>query len=351
MDLYSQHGYWYVFFRVFNPVKNKFDRKKRTTGVRDDGTRTSKETAELAGQRIERTYVFGQTGERGPTLKEVFASLVEARELAEQKSLQRTLDTAKHFFGFFGPDESAASIGTAELRKYAVARRATVSPNRATKVSAGTVRREFAEFTRALRESGLSLPKTPELPKYVPRERWLTPDECRRLLEAAPLGRRPNLLVYLQMGVRFSEAYRIEPGRDNNARVRGTKTEGADRPMPLTALASEALKHGLTPWQNANRELKRYCRRAGIEPCTFNDLRRTFATHLAIAGVPILHLMHLMGHKSTRMLEQVYARVEKGEHLHDAVALLPDLVQVGHVQPPKALRSSNSGRSVAQKPE
>lgn len=56
-----------------------------------------------------------------------------------------------------------------------------------------------------------------------------------------------------------------------------------------------------------------------------NDLRRSFATEMAIKGVPMLFLMHLMGHASTAMLEKIYARVGRGQHMHDAIALLSPL--------------------------
>jgi hypothetical protein len=48
-------------------------------------------------------------------------------------------------------------------------------------------------------------------------------------------------------------------------------------------------------------------------------LRRSFATDLAKAGVSPLFLKDLMGHTTTRMLEKVYARVQQGDHMHEAM--------------------------------
>ncbi|MEM7677151.1 MAG: hypothetical protein AAF449_14205 [Myxococcota bacterium] len=39
-------------------------------------------------------------------------------------------------------------------------------------------------------------------------------------------------------------------------------------------------------WTNAVRDVKAACRRAGIEPCSPNDLRRTLAVWLRTAGAP-----------------------------------------------------------------
>jgi integrase len=47
-------------------------------------------------------------------------------------------------------------------------------------------------------------------------------------------------------------------------------------------------------WQGA-------LRRAGISDFHFHDLRHTFASHLAIAGVSILVIKELLGHKDLSM--------------------------------------------------
>ena len=61
-------------------------------------------------------------------------------------------------------------------------------------------------------------------------------------------------------------------------------------------------------WRNARRDLLEACERAGIERCSPNDLRRTFASWQVEAGVPLYPIAQAMGHKDTRMLERVYGR-------------------------------------------
>ncbi len=46
----------------------------------------------------------------------------------------------------------------------------------------------------------------------------------------------------------------------------------------------------------------------GLERCSPNDLRRTFASWQVEAGVPLFPIAQAMGHKDTRMLERVYGR-------------------------------------------
>ena len=57
-----------------------------------------------------------------------------------------------------------------------------------------------------------------------------------------------------------------------------------------------------------NAEFAEACERAGIERCSPNDLRRTFASWQVEAGVPLFPIAQAMGHKDTRMLERVYGR-------------------------------------------
>ena len=73
------------------------------------------------------------------------------------------------------------------------------------------------------------------------------------------------------------------------------------------------------PWGNVRRGLLEACSRAGIAPCSPNDLRRTFANWMVEAGVPLYIVAQLMGHKDTRMLERVYGR-QRTDQLAVAVA-------------------------------
>src|SRR5260370_36150027 len=55
--------------------------------------------------------------------------------------------------------------------------------------------------------------------------------------------------------------------------------------------------------------LARACKRAGIPHTTPNDLRRTYSTWLRACGVPNELSAPTMGHKDTRMLDRVHARL------------------------------------------
>jgi hypothetical protein len=63
------------------------------------------------------------------------------------------------------------------------------------------------------------------------------------------------------------------------------------------------------PRTKFGQTLDRACTRAGIPRCTPNDLRRTYSTWLRADGVPNELSAPTMGHKDTRMLDRVYARL------------------------------------------
>ena len=77
---------------------------------------------------------------------------------------------------------------------------------------------------------------------------------------------------------------------------------------------------GLLHWTNMDGELREAAERARIGPISCNDLRRTYATHMARSGCHQLLLAKFMG-TSVKMLDEVYARLEKrADHHHEAIA-------------------------------
>lgn len=169
--------------------------------------------------------------------------------------------------------------------------------------------------------------------EYVPKDRHLTPDDFRRVLEKAPAARRLWLMVAVYTGANLGELTRLEWShvdlRTGQIRIPGTKAKNRHRRVPIPAplrpwLADAAKRRGLmfAPWSNVRRDLAQYAEAARVPSFTPNDLRRTYASWLVQAGVPHLTVSHLMGHSSTRMVEAVYGRLTAGVYTA-AVANLP----------------------------
>ncbi len=178
-------------------------------------------------------------------------------------------------------------------------------------------------------------------PEYRPRNRFLAPDELKRLLEqlAADRSARVAFIVATSANWRETDLARREDVGEGLGfvLVRGTKRQSRFRTVPIASkfsreLLAYTLMHAegsngmlFRPWTNVRRDLIDACERAGLERCSPNDLRRTFAVWLRSAGVTPDLIAPAMGHVDTRMVERVYGRLSPqvlGERI--AAALGPE---------------------------
>ena len=58
-----------------------------------------------------------------------------------------------------------------------------------------------------------------------------------------------------------------------------------------------------------NRKLKPTCLKAGVSVLVFHELRHTFASHLAMLGVPLIKIKELLGHRDIKST-MVYAHID-----------------------------------------
>lgn len=152
---------------------------------------------------------------------------------------------------------------------------------------------------------------------YVPRERALSPVELRALIRALPAERAAFVIVAAMLGLRRGEVFALLPEdidlQAGTVFVRGTKTEESEATLPILKAFRPYVEMlipylPVAPWASARRDLQTACRRAGIERCTPNDLRRTYCTALVAAGVSLDTARRLMRHASTAMVQRVYGR-------------------------------------------
>ncbi len=154
-------------------------------------------------------------------------------------------------------------------------------------------------------------------PEYEPVDRFLTVPEADALLAQLEGDRRRTVAFVLASGARRGEWQRALPGdldvKAWTVHVRGTKTKLSDTTIPILKPLQRWAKmagHGPYPaWGNARRDLALACKKAGVKSVTWNDLRRTFASTLAAAGVTSDVGRRLMRHGSSAMWDRVYARV------------------------------------------
>ena len=86
-------------------------------------------------------------------------------------------------------------------------------------------------------------------------------------------------------------------------------------PFMFAEMLSVAVEHAdgdddrlFLPWGNSRRDIRRACELAQIPPCSWNDLRRTFASMLVQAGADNAHTARALGHSTSAMVDRVYGR-------------------------------------------
>jgi integrase len=162
------------------------------------------------------------------------------------------------------------------------------------------------------------------------RVRYLSIDECTRLLNACPEVFRRLVRSALSTGCRYGELIALEVGDlDLDAGticVRKSKS-GRPRFIPLNdeslaffrslATGRSGGERLLTrgsgePWARSNqkRPMLAACANARIvPPVGFHILRHTFASHAVMRGAPLPVVAAALGHRDTRMTERHYAHL------------------------------------------
>lgn len=194
----------------------------------------------------------------------------------------------------------------------------------------------------------------------VPKVRYLTEKECTRLMNACDPDFRLLVQAALLTGCRYGELIRLEVG-DYHAdagsiHVRQAKG-GKPRFVPLTVegrrfferLAAgrlgnaPMLDHATPVWEEVNgkmvqksirapwgeshqsRPMREASAKAKIKPAvSFHDLRHTYASLLAKAGVPLQVIAAALGHADIRMTERHYAHLAPDHVAQQIRANLPN---------------------------
>ncbi|MBI1775114.1 MAG: site-specific integrase [Proteobacteria bacterium] len=195
--------------------------------------------------------------------------------------------------------------------------------------------------------------------------RYLSADECRRLVNASDADLRALVQGALLTGCRYGELAALRCSEFNadsgTVTVRVSKS-GKPRHVVLNddglsffasaaaGKAGDALiftRANGEPWgrSHQHRPLRDACQRAKIAPAaSFHVLRHTYASHLVQAGAPLPVIAANLGHTDTRMTERHYAHLSSS-HIADVIrATMPSL---GIVAPSRVARLA-VGRKAAK---
>jgi integrase len=162
------------------------------------------------------------------------------------------------------------------------------------------------------------------------RLRYLSDEEARRLTNACPPDFRAIVAAALLTGCRYGElaAMTVDDFNPNagTLRVRASKS-GKPRHVVLTQEGRDfvasvgagkpggarlLVRSNGKPWNKSEqqRPLAAACAAARIDPpVNFHGLRHTYASRLAMRGVPLAVIAAQLGHADTRMVEKHYGHL------------------------------------------
>lgn len=158
---------------------------------------------------------------------------------------------------------------------------------------------------------------TKKLKEPPGRLRFLTLEEIHKLLACCPPPPhhlRDIVMVALTTGMRRGEILTLRwdyVKLENRLMVLPETKNNTVRIVPINDTLYNALeampnRKGYVfgngkPLTDVKRSFHTTCKKAGIENFRFHDLRHTYASHLAMRGVPGRVLQDLLGHKTAAM--------------------------------------------------
>ena len=179
------------------------------------------------------------------------------------------------------------------------------------------------------------------------RLRFLSKEECRELIDTCKQYKRlnhltPIVIIALNTGMRREELLSLEWGKHVDLKhgfiLLDRTKNGERREIPINQTVREVLQGIVrrmdSPYVFIDSKGKRYldmknsfrtaCDKAMIQDFRFHDLRHTFASHLVMAGVDIVTVSKLLGHKSLKMTMR-YAHLAP-EHKVNSVNVLDEIL-------------------------
>ncbi len=223
-------------------------------------------------------------------------------------------------------------------------------------------------FTKALDwnmidEAALkSIRRVKLLPENNKRLRYLSQEECIRLLDACDTHLKPIVTTAMNTGCRKGEILSLRWDAHIDLKhgfILLDRTKNGERreiPINVTLKAVfQSVPRRLDipyvffdnatgrPYKDVKNSFSTACRKGGIKDFRFHDLRHTFASHLVMAGVDITTVKELLGHKDIKMTLR-YAHLAPS-HKVKAVDILDNTLNGGMVKKEICYNSATVGIS------
>ena len=316
MGLFKRGKVWWM------DLMYQGQRIRRSTGVKD------KRLAEQIYAKVLTEIVEGRWFERIEEKTRTFRELMERYDkeyFSHLPGSRRNYSYFNQLVDFFG-DYTLAEITPRLINEFKTARKAQG-------VKPATINRQITIAKRAFnvairdwewcRENPFA--KVSSEKGATKRDRWLTFEEEERLLNASPPWVRDLVLFAAWTGIRLGNIRELKWSQVDLFRKTiylGKTKNGNPVVIPMNqkvfTLLKEKMKirhlnHDLVfttatgkPIEpgNLRRAFKRACKKAGIEDLRIHDLRHTYGTRLAQAGVDLYTIAKLLGHQDIRTTQR-----------------------------------------------
>lgn len=174
------------------------------------------------------------------------------------------------------------------------------------------------------------------------RLRFLSVEECQRLIECCHKDLKPIVIVALNTGMRRGEIFGLkweQVDLRHGFILLVTSKNGERREIPINTTLEYLFKEKLhsvesvyvfagkngKPLTDIKKGFHAALLKAGIHDFRFHDLRHTFASQLVMAGIDLTSVKELLGHKSLTMTMR-YSHLSPG-HKRKAVYVLDRLME------------------------
>ncbi len=322
--MFVRNGVWHICIRHNG---KKIQRSLNIPAGKKEHKKIAKDMeSKIRVQLIEDTF-FDKPIACTKTLRQMMDKFIKEHAPKNSKSMQRSYSSyLKHLIRIFG-NIKLTLISPKKVTRYKVLRRQEGA-------KPATINREMAmllkAFNLSIREwewiKDNPVSKVPFEKENNKRDRWLSGDEEKRLLEFCPDWLREIVIFALNTGLRQDELLSLEWSRVSIARktilIQKTKS-GRPRTIPLNRFAFGVLNDKfeekvrnikdlvfvssvgtkINP-SNLRREFYKVLKMAEIENFKFHDLRHTFASRLAQKGIDIYKIAKLLGHEDIRMTQR-----------------------------------------------
>jgi integrase len=350
--IFQKDGAWYAEFYI-RADTGDFERQRKSTRIKVDGTAGAKKRAKVVADEMERTATDPLVRDRKPkhTLSDAKQAKLRALTVraAPSGTVVRHGTTWKNLLRLLGANTSCAALTPQALIEYADKRKAEGAAH-------DTYRRELVELGGSIRALGLTPPRMPELPPARIVERWTTSEEIDAICANLEPWKARIVRLVSQTGLRKNEVYSLRRTAAGTGRLiregEDDQLKTGERTIPLTPIAEAILLDGpVRRWTNAGRDLLRAAELAGLGRITWNDIRAGVATQLLLADVAPARIAALLGHTTLKMVERRYARLKSLKVTADDLAVLHKSAKSGSTEPPvvSSVKPQKSARVAAKR--